>query len=160
MERGLYRNLKVVDVVSLYPSVAILHNISFDTVNCACCIDREDAKGYSGETRRALLNLCSYAYDAEVRLGARMVLDFISARIAVSSNDLRRMVPFRRRNEGKNVKQFPALPPPPTGFMNISLRDGDGADPCLAALCTSCGQYSSLPDGRWYEPALALGYSF
>jgi len=41
---GRYRNLKVVDVVSLYPSVAILHNISFDSVNCACCINREDAK--------------------------------------------------------------------------------------------------------------------
>jgi len=27
-KRGLYRNLKVVDVVFLYPSVAILHNIS------------------------------------------------------------------------------------------------------------------------------------
>jgi DNA polymerase, archaea type len=43
-KHGLYRNLKVVDVVSLYPSVAILHNISFDTVSCACCINREDAK--------------------------------------------------------------------------------------------------------------------
>jgi DNA polymerase elongation subunit (family B) len=43
-KRGLYRNLKVVDAVSLYPSVAILHNISFDTVNCSCCISREDAK--------------------------------------------------------------------------------------------------------------------
>lgn len=43
-KRGLYRNLKVVDVVSLYPSVAILHNISFDTVNCSCCINREDTK--------------------------------------------------------------------------------------------------------------------
>jgi DNA polymerase, archaea type len=43
-KRGLYRNLKVIDVVSLYPSVAILHNISFDTVNCRCCINREDAK--------------------------------------------------------------------------------------------------------------------
>jgi DNA polymerase elongation subunit (family B) len=43
-KRGLYRNLKVVDVVSLYPSVAILHNISFDTVNCKCCINREDAR--------------------------------------------------------------------------------------------------------------------
>jgi DNA polymerase elongation subunit (family B) len=31
-KRGLYRNLKVVDVVSLYLSVAILHNISFDMV--------------------------------------------------------------------------------------------------------------------------------
>jgi DNA polymerase, archaea type len=43
-KRGLYKNLKIVDVVSLYPSVAILHNISFDTVNCSCCISREDAK--------------------------------------------------------------------------------------------------------------------
>jgi DNA polymerase I len=43
-KRGLYRDLKVVDVVSLYPSMAILHNISFDTVNCACCISRPDAK--------------------------------------------------------------------------------------------------------------------
>lgn len=43
-KRGLYKNLKVVDVVSLYPSVAILHNISFDTVNCACCMNTEDAK--------------------------------------------------------------------------------------------------------------------
>jgi DNA polymerase I len=43
-KRGLYRKLKVVDVVSLYPSVAILYNISFDTINCACCINREDTK--------------------------------------------------------------------------------------------------------------------
>jgi DNA polymerase I len=43
-KRGLYRDLKVVDVVSLYPSMAILHNLSFDTVNCPCCISREDAK--------------------------------------------------------------------------------------------------------------------
>jgi DNA polymerase elongation subunit (family B) len=41
---GLYRNLKIVDVVSLYPSVAILHNVSFDTVNCSCCINRVDAR--------------------------------------------------------------------------------------------------------------------
>jgi DNA polymerase, archaea type len=37
-------NIKVVDVVSLYPSVSILHNISFDTINCPCCINREDAQ--------------------------------------------------------------------------------------------------------------------
>jgi DNA polymerase I len=43
-KRGLYKDLKVVDVVSLYPSMAILHNLSFDTVNCSCCINREDAK--------------------------------------------------------------------------------------------------------------------
>jgi len=82
-------------------------------------------KPYQEETRHALLNLCSYAYDAEVRLGARMVLDYISAHIAVSSNDLRRMVPFRRRNENDNVRQIAGEP----GFMDVSLLDGfQGAD--------------------------------
>lgn len=36
-KKGLYHNLIVVDVTSLYPTMAILHNISFDTVNCECC---------------------------------------------------------------------------------------------------------------------------
>jgi DNA polymerase, archaea type len=36
-KKGLYHNLIVVDVASLYPTMAILYNISFDTVNCECC---------------------------------------------------------------------------------------------------------------------------
>jgi hypothetical protein len=78
-----------------------------------------NAKPYQQETRLALLNLCSYAYDHEVRLAARMVLDYISAHIAVSSNDLRRMVPFRRRNETGygRVAQLPG------GFMDVGLLD-------------------------------------
>jgi DNA polymerase elongation subunit (family B) len=34
---GLYHNVVVVDAISLYPSMAINYNISYDTVNCACC---------------------------------------------------------------------------------------------------------------------------
>lgn len=83
-----------------------------------------NAKNYQNETRSALLNLCSYAYDHEVRLAARMVLDYISAHIAVSSNDLRRMVPFRRRNEGKNVSQD-SLSHMTVGLLETTL----GADP-------------------------------
>jgi hypothetical protein len=63
-----------------------------------------NAKPYQTETRNALRNLCSYAYDHQVRLGARMVLDYISAHIAVSSCDLRRLVPFRRINADENTK--------------------------------------------------------
>lgn len=62
-----------------------------------------NAKSYQHETRTALLNLFNFAYDHEVRLAARMALDYVSAHMAVSSDDCRRMVPFRRRNEGKNV---------------------------------------------------------
>ena len=43
-KKGIYHNLIVVDVISLYPSMAILHNISFDTVNCECCKDDQNAR--------------------------------------------------------------------------------------------------------------------
>jgi hypothetical protein len=82
-----------------------------------------NAKSYQHETRTALLNLFNFAYDHEVRLAARMVLDYLSARLAVSSNDCRRMVPFRRKNEGRNVARTAA------GRMAVGLVDSTGADP-------------------------------
>jgi DNA polymerase, archaea type len=41
---GNYENVRVVDVASLYPTMAISHNVSFDTINCECCKDRLDAR--------------------------------------------------------------------------------------------------------------------
>jgi hypothetical protein len=82
-----------------------------------------NAKSYQTETRNALRNLCSYAYDHQVRLGARMVLDYISAHIAVSSCDLRRLVPFRRKNFGKNTTLIDG------SRLDVSLLEWDtGAD--------------------------------
>ena len=43
-KQGLYHNVVVVDAISLYPSVAINYNISFDTVNCTCCKDNPSAR--------------------------------------------------------------------------------------------------------------------
>jgi len=82
-----------------------------------------NAKNYQSETRWALLNLRTYAYDHEVRLAARMVLDYRSAHLAVSTNNLRRMVPFRRRLNDENSAHTPE------GFMTVSLLTGDTADP-------------------------------
>ncbi len=97
-----------------------------------------NAKNYQIETRQALLNLCSYAYDHEVRLAAQMVLDYVSAHMAVSSNDLRRMVPFRRRNEGKNVTQLP--PPAPGGVLDVGLVEWQvGADPMAEPFAIQAG---------------------
>jgi DNA polymerase I len=42
-KQGFYHNVVVVDAISLYPSVAINYNISFDTVNCTCCKDDPSA---------------------------------------------------------------------------------------------------------------------
>jgi DNA polymerase, archaea type len=36
-KQGFYRDVVIVDAISLYPSVAITYTISFDTVNCTCC---------------------------------------------------------------------------------------------------------------------------
>lgn len=66
-----------------------------------------------------------------------MVLDYISAHIAVSSSDLRRMVPFRRRNEFPNNR---TLDPPSTGFMNVGLSDSAlGADPMVENFAIQAG---------------------
>lgn len=97
-----------------------------------------NAKPYQEETRYALLNLCSYAYDHEVRLAARMVLDYISAHYVVSSNDLRRMVPFRRRNEGDNVALI--VFPLQCCFMNVALVDWQlGADQTVQNFAMQAG---------------------
>ena len=44
----------VFDVKSLYPSVMIAHNISFDTVNCECCHNTPGA--YLTEEIMSLIN--------------------------------------------------------------------------------------------------------
>lgn len=36
--------IEVFDVKSLYPTVMILHNLSFETVCCSCCKDNADAR--------------------------------------------------------------------------------------------------------------------
>jgi hypothetical protein len=58
-----------------------------------------NSRDYQNYTMVAILNLATYAYDDRVRLAARMVLDYVSAKVAVSSIDLRRSTPYRRRNE-------------------------------------------------------------
>lgn len=41
---GVYENLFIVDVTSLYPTMALNHNLSFDTVNCPCCKNDPQAR--------------------------------------------------------------------------------------------------------------------
>lgn len=43
-EPNYYKNIKVVDVASLYPSVIINYNLSPDTINCSCCHDNKFSK--------------------------------------------------------------------------------------------------------------------
>ncbi len=55
-----------------------------------------NSKPYQRYSMAALQNLYDFAWDDRVRLAARVVLDYVSGKAAVSSNGLRRAVPFRR----------------------------------------------------------------
>jgi len=100
-----------------------------------------NARPYQDMDMSALLNLATYAYDDRVRLGARMVLDYLSAKVAVSSSDLRRAPPFRRRNEVSHYG--PVIPG--TGFLNLPLDYNDSggeADPQTAFYALLAGNTS------------------
>lgn len=61
-----------------------------------------NARPYQDYTLSALLNLYSYTSDrhpssARVKTAARMVLDYVFAKAAISSNDSRRCAPYRRK---------------------------------------------------------------
>ena len=45
-KKGFYKNEPIdeLDVKGMYPTIAIEHNISFETVNCRCCKDNPDAR--------------------------------------------------------------------------------------------------------------------
>lgn len=43
-KQGFYHNLVVMDATSLYPSLAINCNLSFDTINCNCCKNNSNAR--------------------------------------------------------------------------------------------------------------------
>jgi hypothetical protein len=58
-----------------------------------------NSKPYQRYSMAALQNLYDFAWDHRVNTAARMVLDYVSAKTAVSSHGLRRAVPVRRLRE-------------------------------------------------------------
>jgi hypothetical protein len=55
-----------------------------------------NARPYQRYTDEALQNLAAFAVDPQVRTASKMVLDYISAKMAASQNNARRVAPFRR----------------------------------------------------------------
>ncbi len=100
-----------------------------------------NGRPYQDFTVTALMNLADYSYDDRVRLAARMVLDYISAKVAVSTENLRRSTPFRRRNEDQHYGPTSA-----NGFLQSPLVYSDvlvpGSDPRVA--------YEPDPQGAFY----------
>jgi hypothetical protein len=100
-----------------------------------------NGRPYQDFTMTALMNLADYAYESRVRLAAQMVLDYISAKVAVSSHDLRRSTPFRRRNEDQHFG-----PTMPNGFLGSPLV----YNVCCAPGTDPPQPYEPDPQGAFY----------
>src|SRR5262249_23658871 len=59
-----------------------------------------NARPYQRYAIDALLNLYDLSTNARVKTAAQDILDYTTTKFAVSSNRLRRVGPFRRRNDG------------------------------------------------------------
>jgi hypothetical protein len=77
-----------------------------------------NARPYARLTAKALENLYDFSDDLEVRRSAGIVLDFLSAKFAVSSNSARRSVPFRRLIDAENDTALFGLDDSPSGAKN------------------------------------------
>jgi hypothetical protein len=112
-----------------------------------------NARPYQGYSMRAIQNLASYAQDPQVRAAAGMVLDYVSAKFAASSNNNRRSAPYRRKAE-----------------YNDPYLIGFHADPQSARMLALVGDLDILKNtpkgdssGHWYgrpdmEMSLVTGY--
>ena len=111
-------------------------------------IAREDfieynAKPYNRLSIASILNLYDFAPDNEVRLAAKIVLEYASARFAAASNQGRRFVPFRRLMEQIRFERYG---PSSEGLKPRRLFDLDqGADHQVAAMLLFAGQTQHLP---------------
>jgi hypothetical protein len=65
--------------------------------------DEYNSKPYQPYALKAIENLYDYADDPKVKTSAQIVLDYTSAKFALQSSDLRRVVPYRRRPEHKSL---------------------------------------------------------
>jgi hypothetical protein len=88
-----------------------------------------NSRPYQGYTVGPLSSLYSYASDAKVRTGAKIVLDWLAARYAVENHGLRRSVPFRRK-VGYHDDDF--------------LLDGDGESARFAILAGNFVNYDLM----------------
>ena len=71
-KKGLYDNIVVVDAKSLYPSVGINYNLSFDTINCYYRKDNPKTK---------ISNLLSKNLLKIVNLLMRILIGYVNARL-------------------------------------------------------------------------------
>jgi hypothetical protein len=108
-----------------------------------------NSRTYQRQSTHAVLNLYEFATDHTMTVGARIVLDYLAVKFAVSSSRKRQIGPFRRRKEHSNLEDlYDIHGHPHTGFWQMyagpSAPDGD--------------PYPGFPDD-WSIEGLIVGLS-
>jgi hypothetical protein len=113
-----------------------------------------NARPYQRYSIIAVLNIADFANDDDLRLAARMVLDYYTAKVAIGSYQERRLVPFRRLMEGVTnltgrqdlgSSDWDAPCPPPRNLLCF----GGGADYGLELMMLYTGGGDQLePSGH------------
>jgi hypothetical protein len=103
-----------------------------------------NSRPYQTYTANAMQNLYDYATDRRVKMAARLVLDFLSAKFAISSNTLRRSAPYRRRVSDYEDDLF-----------------GQHADPWSPRMAMMTGMVTSVPIGSYadFAPKFSFGWN-
>src|SRR5215831_19373918 len=129
-KKGLYHNLIVADVASLYPTMAILYNISFDTVNCECC--RNDVQ--SRITNKDIIKDCKLQKEYWI---CKQKEGAFPKKLKIFKEER-----LRQKNLGNQVKQL---------ALKILINGGYGVfgsqyfkyyDPRVAELIAAYGRYT------------------
>jgi hypothetical protein len=101
-----------------------------------------NSRPYARYSLTAILNLAEFAYDNDLKVAARNVLDFAAAKAAVGMNEGRRFVPYRRLLDGVQ-DLFPSADGNDWGmgvFTQVS-----GADQSVPLMLLYTGNTRGLP---------------
>jgi DNA polymerase, archaea type len=139
-KKGIYHNLIVVDVISLYPSMAILYNISFDTINCECCKDDQDAR-ILGEIDN-MFNMFNSDSDSDGRESKKYWICKRIEGIFPKKLGLFKEERIRQKQSGNTVKQLALKILINGGYGVFGSRFFKYYDPRVAELITAYGRYT------------------
>jgi len=117
-----------------------------------------NSRPYQRYTLVAIANLADFASDDDVRTGARLVLEYAAAKYSISSNEGRRIVPFRRKREAMPfVDGMPRgeVTDPKNGLFDLSR----GADHLHAFGLYYFGFSLNLPEFDGHPYAATRGYA-
>lgn len=101
-----------------------------------------NSRPYNRLSTFAIQNLADFATDDTVRLGARLVLDYETAKFSVGSQQGRRFVPFRRKREDM-AKRIDFDAPEVNGLFDLL----QGGDQQIGLGLMYAGQVDQMRDG-------------